>query len=111
MTTTIIVSIIAFLVITLSLVALLLFAKSKLTKSGSVTIDINDGEKTITTECGSNLLNALEIISSFPRLVVEVDRAECVSTKCWRAVERSYLLRLDLSAVRCRRITGVWVAK
>ncbi len=59
MTTTIIVAIIAFLLITLSLVVLLLVAKSKLTKSGSVTIDINGGEKVITTECGGTLLSAL----------------------------------------------------
>ena len=45
MTTTIIVSIVAFLVVLLLLVALLLFAKAKLTKSGNVTIDINGGEK------------------------------------------------------------------
>ena len=42
----------AFLVITLVLVALLLVAKAKLTSSGDVTIDINDGEKVITTESG-----------------------------------------------------------
>ena len=59
MTLTIIVSIIAFLVVTLLLVALLLFAKAKLTTSGDVTIDINDGERVITTEGGSSLLATL----------------------------------------------------
>jgi len=49
---TIIVAIIAFLVVTLVLVGLLLFAKAKLTSSGEVTIDINGGEKVITTESG-----------------------------------------------------------
>ena len=49
MTTTIIVAIVAFLVVTLLLVALLLVAKAKLTSSGDVTIDINDGEKVLTT--------------------------------------------------------------
>ena len=39
MTLTIIVSIVAFLVVTLVLVVLLLFAKAKLTTSGDVTID------------------------------------------------------------------------
>ena len=38
----IIVAIVAFLAVTLLLVALLLFAKAKLTSSGNVTIDINN---------------------------------------------------------------------
>ena len=56
---TIIVAIIAFLAVTLLLVGLLLFAKAKLTSSGEVTIDINGGEKVITTESGSTLLATL----------------------------------------------------
>lgn len=56
---TIIIAIIAFLVITLLLVALLLFAKAKLTTSGEVTIDINNGEKLLTAEAGGTLLSTL----------------------------------------------------
>ncbi len=56
---TIITAIVAFLAVTLALVALLLFAKAKLVASGEVTIDINNGEKIITTESGSTLLNTL----------------------------------------------------
>ncbi len=59
MTTTILIAIAAFLVITLVLVALLLYAKAKLTSSGEVTIDINNGERVITTESGSTLLSTL----------------------------------------------------
>ena len=59
MTTTILIAIAAFLAITLVLVALLLYAKAKLTSSGDVTIDINDGEKVLTTESGSTLLVTL----------------------------------------------------
>lgn len=57
--TTIIVAIVAFLVVIIALVVLLLYAKAKLTTSGEVTIDINDGEKKITTESGSTLLATL----------------------------------------------------
>ncbi len=57
--TTIIVAIVAFLVITLVLVALLLYAKAKLVASGEVTIDINDGEKVITAPSGATLLSTL----------------------------------------------------
>ena len=53
--TTIIVAIVAFLVV----MGPPLFAKAKLTSSGEVTIDINDGEKVITTESGSTLLSTL----------------------------------------------------
>ncbi len=56
---TIFVAIIAFLVIIFALVVLLLYAKAKLTSSGEVTIDINNGEKVITTESGSTLLATL----------------------------------------------------
>ena len=59
METTIIVAIVAFLVVTLLLVALLLYAKAKLTTSGPVNIDINGGEKTMTVEGGSTLLSTL----------------------------------------------------
>ncbi len=45
--------------ITLLLVVLLLYAKAKLTSSGAVTIDINNGERVITTESGSTLLATL----------------------------------------------------
>lgn len=48
----------AFLVIIMLLVAMLLFAKSKLTNSGPVKITIN-GEKTIEVNAGSTLLSTL----------------------------------------------------
>ena len=59
MINTIIVAIVAFMVVTLLLVALLLVAKAKLTTSGDVTIDINDGEKVLNTASGSSLLATL----------------------------------------------------
>lgn len=58
LTPTLTAAIIAFAVITLILVAVLLFAKKKLTPSGNVTITIN-GEKEITTETGGTLLSTL----------------------------------------------------
>ncbi|MDR2894053.1 MAG: NADH:ubiquinone reductase (Na(+)-transporting) subunit F [Alistipes sp.] len=57
-TLTLIVAIAAFLVVTLLLVALLLYAKAKLTASGEVKVDIN-GEKELTVEPGSTLLTTL----------------------------------------------------
>ena len=55
----IIVAIVAFLVVTLVLVILLLYAKAKLTPSGEVKIDINDSEKILEVEPGSTLLTTL----------------------------------------------------
>ncbi|MFO8128656.1 MAG: NADH:ubiquinone reductase (Na(+)-transporting) subunit F [Bacteroidales bacterium] len=51
-------SIAVFMVIILSLVAMLLYARKKLTPQGEVTIDINE-EKTLETEPGSTLLSTL----------------------------------------------------
>lgn len=55
----IIAAIVAFLVVTLLLVSLLLYAKAKLIPSGKVTIDINNSEKIIDAEPGSTLLSTL----------------------------------------------------
>ena len=59
LTTTIIISVVGLLVVTLILVALLLFIKTKLTPSGTVKIDINDGKKVIEVTPGSSLLSTL----------------------------------------------------
>lgn len=55
---TIIITIIVFLVITMLLVSVLLYAKAKLSPSGPVIISIN-GEKNIEVESGSTLLTTL----------------------------------------------------
>lgn len=52
-------AILAFLAVTLVLVALLLFAKAKLTTSGKVTIDINGGKKVLEVDGGGTLLGTL----------------------------------------------------
>lgn len=55
----IIIAIVAFLIVTLILVALLLYAKAKLMPSGEVKIDINDGQKELTVSPGGSLLSTL----------------------------------------------------
>ena len=59
MTSTIIAAIIAFVALTLLLVALLLFIKAKITPSGSVKININNGSKEVEVAPGGNLLTTL----------------------------------------------------
>ncbi len=55
----IITSAIVFLVVIILLVSILLYAKQKLTPSGEVTIDINEGEKDLVVNPGQSLLSAL----------------------------------------------------
>ncbi|MEG2480283.1 MAG: NADH:ubiquinone reductase (Na(+)-transporting) subunit F, partial [Mucinivorans sp.] len=55
----IIAAIVAFLAVTLLLVALLLYAKTKLMPSGTVELDINNGERSLTVAPGSSLLSTL----------------------------------------------------
>ena len=81
MTTTILIAIAAFLVITLVLVALLLYAKAKLVASGEVTIDINNGERVIT-----NLFAALQ-----PYL--EAGARQCADAKATLAVQQAQAAR------------------
>lgn len=59
MVITILSAIVCFVILTLLLVALLLFIKTKLTPSGKVTISINDGKKDVEVTPGSNLLATL----------------------------------------------------
>jgi len=59
LTLIVIISIVAFLVVTLALVAVLLYAKAKLTPSGKVKVSINDGEKEIEVTPGATLLSTL----------------------------------------------------
>jgi Na+-transporting NADH:ubiquinone oxidoreductase subunit F len=53
------ISIAVFLIIVLLLISLLLYAKKKLTPEGLVKLDINNGEKVLETEPGSNILSTL----------------------------------------------------
>lgn len=55
----IIISVVAFLALTLILVGLLLYAKAKLTPSGVVKLNINDGERDMEVTPGSSLLSTL----------------------------------------------------
>lgn len=51
--------IVVFLIVTLLLVGMLLFAKAKLTAKGDVKVSINHGERELVTEPGSTLLSVL----------------------------------------------------
>ena len=59
MTPTIIASIAVIVILTLLLVVLLLFVKAKITPTGTVDIDINNGKKTLKVNPGNSLMNTL----------------------------------------------------
>ena len=59
MTQTILLAVIVFVIVTIFLVALLLFIKTKLTPSGTVKININEGSKIVEVTPGGNLLSTL----------------------------------------------------
>ena len=59
MTQIIVISVVDFLVVTVLLVGLLLFAKAKLTPSGVVKININNGSKVLEVAPGGSLLSTL----------------------------------------------------
>ena len=58
-TTIVTAGIVVFLIVTLILVGMLLFAKAKLTAKGEVKINISNGDRVLTTEPGGTLLSAL----------------------------------------------------
>ncbi|MRI35206.1 NADH:ubiquinone reductase (Na(+)-transporting) subunit F [Endozoicomonas sp. OPT23] len=66
MDSTIVLGVVMFTVIVLTLVAVILAARSKLVSTGDVTIDINeDPEKAVTTPAGDKLLNTLSSAGVF----------------------------------------------
>jgi len=56
---TIAITVVAFLIVVLTLVGMLLFVKAKLSPAGKITIDINDGERVIEVDGGGTLLSTL----------------------------------------------------
>ncbi|MGB4535337.1 MAG: 2Fe-2S iron-sulfur cluster-binding protein, partial [Tenuifilaceae bacterium] len=52
-------AIVVFLIVMLFLVGILLYAKKKLTPSGSVKLEINDGKRVLEVEPGGTVLNTL----------------------------------------------------
>ena len=63
-------AIVVFLIVMLFLVGILLYAKKKLTPSGSVKLDINDGKRVLEVERGGTVLNTLSNNKIFlPRCV------------------------------------------
>ena len=107
----IIIAIVAFLIVTLILVALLLYAKAKLMPSGEVKIDINDGQKELTVSPGGSLLSTLGNNGIFLPSVAEAVLVVCANVKFWRAAVKFCLLKSTSLRVVNKPKSGVWDAK
>ncbi len=107
----ILIAIVAFLAVTLVLVLLLLFAKAKLTSSGPVKIDINDGDKVLEVAAGSTLLNTLGEQGIFLPSACG-GKGACGQCKC-QVVEGggSIRPRRASSTVVRYSTTGVWAVR
>ena len=110
--TTIVMSgVIVFLIVTLILVGMLLFAKAKLTPKGEVKVDINHGEKELVTEPGSTLLATLGNNKIFLRLVEVKVHAVCVVVRLNPEQGLSYRQKRDSSPTNNNTITGAWLVR
>lgn len=102
-------SIVVFLLLVLLLVSVLLYAKKKLTPSGTVTLDINEGEKKLTVERGKHCCLPSVVIkfSSHP-LVVEVVPVPCAVVRYTMVLDPFCRRKRVILPVRNRAPIGVW---
>lgn len=96
-----------FLIVVLSLVIILLVAKTFLVSSGKVKITIND-DKVVEVNSGSTLLNTLQTMAFTCHLLVEVRvHAVNANARYWKEEGRYFLLRFPISAENNRKTIGV----
>ena len=107
MTQIIIISVIAFLVVTLILVGLLLFAKAKLTPSGTVKININDGSKVVEVTPGSSLLATLAAEKIFLPSACG-GKGSCGQCKCRVISGGGTILPTEVGFFNKKQITNNW---
>ena len=107
MTQIIVISVVAFLVVTLLLVGLLLFAKAKLTPSGTVKININDGSKVIEVAPGSSLLSTLAAEKIFLPSACG-GKGSCGQCKCRVISGGGTILPTEVGFFNKKQITNNW---
>ena len=107
MTQIIIISVIAFLVVTLLLVGLLLFAKAKLTPSGTVKININNGSKELEVAPGSSLLSTLAAEKIFLPSACG-GKGSCGQCKCRVTEGGGTILPTEVGFFNKKQITNNW---
>lgn len=107
MTQIIIISVVAFLVVTLVLVGLLLFAKAKLTPSGTVKININNGSKVVEVTPGSSLLATLAGEKIFLPSACG-GKGSCGQCKCRVISGGGTILPTEVGFFNKKQITNNW---
>ena len=107
MTQIIVISVVAFLVVTLLLVGLLLFAKAKLTPSGTVKININNGSKELEVAPGSSLLSTLAAEKIFLPSACG-GKGSCGQCKCRVTEGGGTILPTEVGFFNKKQITNNW---
>ena len=107
MTQIIVISVVAFLVVTLFLVGLLLFAKAKLTPSGTVKININNGSKELEVPPGSSLLSTLANEKIFLPSACG-GKGSCGQCKCRVTEGGGTILPTEVGFFNKKQITNNW---
>ena len=107
MTQIIVISVVAFLVVTLFLVGLLLFAKAKLTPSGTVKININNGSKELEVTPGSSLLSTLANEKIFLPSACG-GKGSCGQCKCRVTEGGGTILPTEVGFFNKKQITNNW---
>ena len=112
MVNTIFSAVATILVVTLILVALLLVIKAKLTPSGNVTLDINNGKKMLDVPQGGDLMHTLADQGiSFPPLAAARPTAASARSASWKAAAKSSPPRPVSSPANRSRTTGASAAR
>ena len=107
MTQIIVISVVAFLVVTLLLVGLLLFAKAKLTPSGTVKININNGSKVLEVAPGGSLLGTLGNEKIFLPSACG-GKGSCGQCKCRVTEGGGTILPTEVGFFNKKQITNNW---
>ena len=107
MTQIIVISVVAFLVVTLLLVGLLLFAKAKLTPSGTVKININNGSKELEVTPGGSLLSTLAAEKIFLPSACG-GKGSCGQCKCRVTEGGGTILPTEVGFFNKKQITNNW---
>lgn len=100
-----------FLIVTLVLVGILLFAKAKLTAKGDIQVSINKGDRVITTEPGSSLLATLGAQKIFLPSACGGVLAVCASARWIREQALSCRRKRAFSLINNNTRIGAWLAR
>ena len=108
---TILYSIIVFLLVILMLVSILLFARDKLAPKGDVNLNINDREIAVSPGIQPSCQHFQEMVYFFLLHAAAEEHAECANARLLKEEDQFFLLKQDFLQERNSIITGVLDAR